>query len=487
MDRKVSFQGSSKFNVVFRQALRRNEALVANFWELRRRADIYYAWSPSKNGRDHLSWITVFQPEAYSYIHSYIQEPFTTLLPEHVFNCALWNVLASSGFSAQPVANLLAQVQGGPEAEAAYLEKSESWGDGSRAESSAQAKGHLLKEVPLGISRVYILYALAKQSQSLGAFKLARMAYDKLQVLRVPPTWQHQIDLACLSIRSKAYSDQDDLLPVCNWCMTTNPLLRSNLDSCINCGHPFLRTFLGFDILPLVEFQPESDISLEEAQKLIAQEPNRTQSSGWGAQQRTAADEHMWAMPNAHVILGDGWHETTRAGAEVMSLNEALVASAGEGPSGDNGGTDLFVQKMLDAASYFVPGEPYQPVKIDRETLADLRPQEVYTADFRRFSPLLPVRFFRSMIPEVAIAVCGACGNFFHQETWELEFLQNRCCPYCGSKDPAESAVSAVSKTKTPIIVGFLETAEIEGGKKRRNLITCTKARISRGPFAREM
>lgn len=28
------------------------------------------------------------------------------------------------------------------------------------------------------------------------------------QVLRVPPTWQHQIDLACLSIRSKAYSDQ---------------------------------------------------------------------------------------------------------------------------------------------------------------------------------------------------------------------------------------------------------------------------------------
>ena len=73
------------------------------------------------------------------------------------------------------------------------------------------------------------------------------------------------------------------------------------------------------------------------------------------------------------------------------------------------------------------------------------------------------------------------------EETWELEFLQNRCCPYCGSKDPAESAVSAVSKTKTPIIVGFLETAEIEGGKKRRNLITCTKARISRGPFAREM
>merc|ERR1719476_238870 len=158
------------------------------------------------------------------------------------------------------------------------------------------AKGHLLREVPLGISRVYILYALAKQAQNLGAYKLARMAYDKLQVLRVPPTWQQQIDLASLAIRCKAYSDQDDLLPVCNWCMTTNPLLRSNLDSCINCGHPFIRTFLGFDILPLVEFQPEASISTDEALKLIAREPNTKQQGG-----------------------NDGWCESTRGGAEVMS------------------------------------------------------------------------------------------------------------------------------------------------------------------------
>eukprot|EP00439_Symbiodinium_sp_Y106_P011234 s1582_g1.t1 len=287
------------------EALRRNEALAANFWELRRRADIYYA---------------------YSYIHSYIQEPFTTLLPEHVFNCALylWNILASSGFSAQPVQSLLAQVQGGPEAEAAYLEKVRM--DAAQG-GAQQSRGHL-KEVPLGISRVYILYALAKQAQSLGACRLARTAYDKLQVLRVPPSWHHQIDLAHLAIRSKPYSDQDDLLPVCNWCMTTNPLLRSNLDSCTNCGHPFIRTFLGFDILPLVEFQPETDIALEEAQDLIEQEPHARKSQN-----------------------SDGWHESTRGGAEVMSLSEGPMP-------GDEAGTDLFVQKMLDAASYFVPGEP---------------------------------------------------------------------------------------------------------------------------------
>jgi len=277
----------------------------------------------------------------------------------------------------------------------------------------------LLREVSLGISRAYILSSFATQAQSLGAFKLARMAYDKLQVLRVPPTWQHQIDLSCLAIRSKAYSDQDDLLPVCNWCMTTNPLLRSNLDSCINCGHPFLRTFLGFDILPLVEFYPDSDIPIEDALKLIALEPN-------------ARKEHN----------NDGWRESTRGGAEVMSLNDGPMP-------GDEGGTDLFVQKMLDAASYFVPGEPYTPVRIDRETLAELRPEEVYTVDFQKFSPLLPIRFFRSMIPEVAIAVCSSCGNFFHQETWELEFLQNKCCPYCGSKE-IDSARPGLDKKDKP-------------------------------------
>merc|ERR1719188_2771088 len=113
--------------------------------------------------------------------------------------------------------------------------------------------------------------------------------------------------------------------------------------------------------------------------------------------------------------------------AEVMSLDQ--------GPMPDEAGADLFVQKMLDAASYFVPGEPYQPVRIDRETMAELRPEETYIVDMRKFSPLLPIKFYRSMIPEVAIAVCGNCGHFFHQETWELEFLQNKCCPYCGSKD----------------------------------------------------
>merc|ERR1719237_257020 len=119
-----------------------------------------------------------------------------------------------------------------------------------------------------------------------------------------------------------------------------------------------------------------------------------------------------------------------------------------EGPAPDEAGADLFEQKMLDVASYFVPGEPYQPVRIDRETLAELRPEEIYIIDFRRYSPHLSIRFYRSMIPEVAIAVCVACGHFFHQETWELEFLQNKCCPYCGNKEIDSARPISVSYHK---------------------------------------
>merc|ERR1719478_680195 len=77
------------------------QTAIDNFWELRRRADAYYA---------------------YSYIHAYIQEPFTTLLPEHVFNCALylWNILASSAFSGQSTGKMLFpdKSEGGPDFQA---------------------------------------------------------------------------------------------------------------------------------------------------------------------------------------------------------------------------------------------------------------------------------------------------------------------------------------------------------------------------------
>ena len=43
----------------------------------------------------------------------------------------------------------------------------------------------------------------------------------------------------------------------------------------------------------------------------------------------------------------------------------------------------------------------------------------------------LAPRFFRNVIPEVPIAMCGACGHFFHEEDFEFAVLQKRACPFC--------------------------------------------------------
>ena len=50
-----------------------------------------------------------------------------------------------------------------------------------------------------------ILYALAKQSKNMGAYKMARHAFDKLQQLVIPRRFQQAIDLSSITIRSKPF------------------------------------------------------------------------------------------------------------------------------------------------------------------------------------------------------------------------------------------------------------------------------------------
>ena len=53
------------------------------------------------------------------------------------------------------------------------------------------------------------LFALAKQSKNLGAYKLARHAYEKLQSLRIPARFMEVIDLGSVTIRSKPFHDSE--------------------------------------------------------------------------------------------------------------------------------------------------------------------------------------------------------------------------------------------------------------------------------------
>ena len=136
---------------------------------------------------------------AYHFIYRFTEEPFTSMQADSVFNIARYLLCTIGKQGAQP---------------------------------------------PFGVSKVYVVYALAKQGKALGAYKLARTVFDKLQTLLIPQNWVDQIDLASVTIRSKPFSDKEELLAVCYRCSSTNPLLGNHGDMCINCQHSFVRSFL---------------------------------------------------------------------------------------------------------------------------------------------------------------------------------------------------------------------------------------------------
>jgi len=61
------------------------------------------------------------------------------------------------------------------------------------------------KRSPTGINIVYVFYTLATLGFKFGAFKTAREGYEKLQTLKIPAQWAHQVEIETLKIRSKPY------------------------------------------------------------------------------------------------------------------------------------------------------------------------------------------------------------------------------------------------------------------------------------------
>lgn len=150
---------------------------------------------------------------AYAMIYAFTDEPFTTLPPESLFH------------SARFLLNKLLET-------------------GSRN--------------PPGISIGNVYFTLAQHAVQLESYKLARQAFDKLLQMKLRPEWQRQVELTAMTLQVQPYSDREDLLPVDYRSSTVNPLLNPNGtgDVCVNSGHPFVRSFVSFENLPLVEFQP---------------------------------------------------------------------------------------------------------------------------------------------------------------------------------------------------------------------------------------
>eukprot|EP00052_Salpingoeca_macrocollata_P008243 m.65502 g.65502 ORF g.65502 m.65502 type:complete len:1216 (+) comp16496_c0_seq1:48-3695(+) len=278
---------------------------------------------------------------AYHAVYRYIEEPFTSHLPESLFHMACFLLHA------------------------------------------------LQREVPRGVSKVYMLFALAKQSRNLGAFKLARHAYEKLQALKVPDAFRESIDLGAITIRAKPFTDKEDIAPLCYRCSTPNPLISTVGHACFNCRQPFVYSFYSFENLPLVEFFIDIDIPDAEAVRLIGND--------------------------SIVEKRSNWREARSGESQIMSLNSGA----------DEQDADDFNEQLMR----FEPGNTmFEPVRVNRSTLRAMPSSEVFV---QRWPAPLPFRYFRNVLPEVGVAMCDTCFMFFHSYDYELQVLRKNCCPFC--------------------------------------------------------
>eukprot|EP00039_Didymoeca_costata_P007788 m.103931 g.103931 ORF g.103931 m.103931 type:complete len:1184 (+) comp13828_c0_seq5:52-3603(+) len=239
------------------------------------------------------------------------------------------------------------------------------------------------ENVPLGISKVSVLYSLAKQSRNLGAFKLARHAYQALQGLKVPMTIREQVDLGMVSIQSKPFSDSEDVLTLCYRCSSSNALLdeKSKGMLCSECKQPFVFSGYSFDVLPLIEFQLEENLNDEEAMKAIENDSN----------------------------VGASSSETDRMD---MESNEA---------------EDGFSVQLMQ----FTPGEEFSPIIVDEKMLCSIPSSEIFIQQYPK--PLRP-RYYRNVLAEISVSQCETCNKFFHTDDYELLILQEKMCPFCRTK-----------------------------------------------------
>ncbi|XP_037078773.1 LOW QUALITY PROTEIN: intraflagellar transport protein 122 homolog [Pollicipes pollicipes] len=373
------------------------DAMIKLFYEHQRKANIYYA---------------------YHTIHRYIEEPFTSYMPEALFNIARF------------LTHELTTLQ------------------------------------PRGVSKFCTLYALAKQGKILEAFKLARYALDKIQQLKVPLRFQENVDLASVQLRGKAFTDKEELLPLCYRCSSVNPLINTRGSRCTNCNQPFVFSFVSFEILTLVEFQLEDGISDEDAMRMIelsdpdgsddeesssssssseededeeekpaqlsisaaaaaALHPNASgaKQSASGAKQSASGTKKSASGIKKSASTAKkpkGWKEKKKGTTQTLTLNDP---NAG-------GEADPFTERLLN---FEQGGTDFIPVVVNAPALRAMSPVDVLVC---KWPPPLRYQFFRNLMPDMPVSHCLSCNRLFHTDDYELQSLQKGYCPFLGRKRP---------------------------------------------------
>lgn len=347
---------------------------------------------------------------AYDFVLQFVDAPFTPLIADTIFQASAYVLNGLTAASSPSIAhNKLEYLDGTVFFPSTLPAPADGGGSAldvpqSRAGAAWRSRSPLIRGdgVPMGLSVAKVLYALAQQASQLGAFRLAKSSYERLAALHYPRQWRDPIEVARMALQAKPYSDRDEVLPVCYRCSSVNPVLRvgGSGDVCTNCGHPFARCFLTFDVLPLVQFAPNYDSGVTDEQALSWLRSDSAKSSSGGS---TAAQGGVES-------LSFGAPERL-AGAGGETLAEALASS-----------DVMDYGRILEATPAMMKG-----VKRSR----------VISAPWHELHPDLHPRYYFNAMPDVHVAVCKSCCSMFNAQELEQSLINTKDkCPVCN--EPAE-------------------------------------------------
>ncbi|XP_077265582.1 intraflagellar transport protein Oseg1 [Temnothorax americanus] len=269
---------------------------------------------------------------AYHEVYKYLEEPFTSLMPEALFNISRYLLMKTQSIRLE------------------------------------------------GISKMTIMYSLMKQARILGADKLVMQLLDQLRAMKIPVNLLAQVQTSTLAARSYPYRDPEELLPLCYKCSTFNPLMPTNNVSgsnCTQCGLKFQYSFVMFEILPLVEFELEDDITDDEAEKLI-EEP----------------------LPSP----------------DDLAVSDQFTVTSNE--------ADLFTARLMR----YEEKSSNSTVTVGRGVLKSMDPSTVIII---KWPKPFKTRYFRNLLPDLQISLCKCCLKLFHSDDYELALLRHGHCPFC--------------------------------------------------------
>lgn len=109
-------------------------------------------------------------------------------------------------------------------------------------------------------------------------------------------------------------------------------------------------------------------------------------------------------------------------------MEDAAIKFIQETPPSEPDHVDAFDAVVTEVLDNQIDAESYSPVVLGVNTLRSLRRDEVY------FCPSLvsgkKARFYKNMIPEIAVAISPVCHLFYHEEEFEFAHLNEGGCPF---------------------------------------------------------